>query len=78
MTSEFLAFSKYVGNDLSTPRPEFEFPGLKAGDSWCLCASRFLQAHHEGCAPKVNLHSTHQRAVEVIPLEILELHSDEI
>ena len=75
MTAEFLAFSKYVGNDLSTPRPEFEFPGLKAGDSWCLCASRFLQAHYEGCAPKVNLKSTHQRALEVVPLEILELYS---
>ena len=78
MTSEFLAFSKYVGNDLSTPRPEFEFPGLKAGDAWCLCASRFLQAHHEGCAPKVNLNSTHQRAIEIVPLEILELYSDNI
>ena len=78
MTAEFLAFSKYVGNDLSTPRPEFEFPGLKAGDSWCLCASRFLQAHYEGCAPKVNLNSTHQRAVEVVPLEILEQYSENI
>jgi uncharacterized protein (DUF2237 family) len=78
MTAEFLAFSKYVGNDLSTPRPEFEFPGLKEGDAWCLCASRFLQAHYEGCAPKVNLQSTHKRAVEVVPLEILEIYSDDI
>ena len=75
MTAEFLAFSKYVGNDLSTPRPEFEFPGLKAGESGSLCASRFLQAHYEGCAPKVNLKSTHQRALEVVSLEILELYS---
>ncbi|MAI17626.1 MAG: hypothetical protein CBC71_02235 [Rhodobacteraceae bacterium TMED111] len=78
MTEEFLAFSKYVGNDLSTPRPEFEFPGLKAGDSWCLCASRFLQAHYEGCAPKVNLQSTHKRATEIVPLEILEKYNHTI
>ena len=78
MTAEFLAFSKYVGNDLSTPRPEFEFLGLKAGDSWCLCASRFLQAHYEGCAPKVNLKSTHKRATEIVPLEILEIYDGSI
>ena len=72
MTAEFLAFSKYVGNDLSTPRPEFGFVGLNAGDGWCLCASRFLQAHEEGCAPKVNLAATHQRALEILPLEVLE------
>ena len=78
MTAEFLAFSKYVGNDLSTPRPEFEFPGLKAGDSWCICASRFLQAHYEGCAPKVNLKSTQKRATEIVPLEILEIYDGSI
>jgi uncharacterized protein (DUF2237 family) len=72
MTAEFLAFSKYVGNDLSTPRPEFRFPGLKPGDRWCLCASRFLQAHDEGCAPKVNLRATHLRALDIVPLEVLE------
>ena len=75
MTAEFLAYSKYVGNDLSTPRPEFQFAGLRAGDSWCLCASRFLQAHDEGCAPQVNLHATHQRALEVVPLEVLKLYA---
>jgi uncharacterized protein (DUF2237 family) len=75
MTAEFLAFSKYVGNDLSTPRPEFGFEGLKPGDSWCLCASRFLQAHDEGCAPQVNLQATHQRALEIVPLEILKQYS---
>lgn len=74
MTAEFLAFSKYVGNDLSTPRPEFRFPGLKPGDQWCLCASRFLQAHEEGCAPKVNLTATHKRALDIVALEILETH----
>jgi uncharacterized protein (DUF2237 family) len=71
MTNEFLAFSKYVGNDLSTPRPEFGFPGLKAGDGWCLCASRFLQANDEGCAPLVNLHATHARALDIVPIEVL-------
>jgi uncharacterized protein (DUF2237 family) len=74
MTAEFLAFSKYVGNDLSTPRPEFGFAGLKAGDQWCLCAARFLQAHDEGCAPKVNLAATHQRALEIISLDILRMN----
>ena len=77
MTAEFLAYSKYVGNDLSTPRPMFDFPGLKPGDSWCLCASRFLQAHEEGCAPKVNLHATHRRALAIVPLEVLELYAAE-
>ena len=72
MTDEFLAFSKYVGNDLSTPRPEFNFPGLKAGDQWCLCASRFLQAHEEGCAPRVSLEATHKDALNVIPLTVLK------
>lgn len=72
MTAEFLAYSKYVGNDLSTPRPEWGFPGLKEGDHWCLCAGRFLQAHDEGLAPKVNLAATHQRALEIVSLEALE------
>ncbi|WP_412550135.1 DUF2237 family protein [Shimia sp. MIT910701] len=74
MTAEFLAYSKYVGNDLSTPRPEFNFAGLKPGDSWCLCAARFLQAHDEGCAPKVNLAATHLRALDIVPLRILQEH----
>ncbi|MBS0126169.1 DUF2237 family protein [Thetidibacter halocola] len=72
MTEEFLAYSKYVGNDLSTPRPEFRFPGLKPGDGWCLCAARFLQAYDEGCAPRVSLAATHQRALEIVPLSVLE------
>lgn len=75
MTNEFLAFSKYVGNDLSTPMPQFRFPGLKAGDQWCLCAGRFLQAHDEGCAPKVNLAATHARALEIVPLDVLREHA---
>ena len=72
MNKEFLAFSKYVGNDLSTPMPQYNFPGLEPGDSWCLSANRFLQAHEEGCAPFVNLNATHQKALEVVPFDILE------
>ncbi|SLN66491.1 hypothetical protein PSA7680_03513 [Pseudoruegeria aquimaris] len=75
MTAEFLAFSKYVGNDLSTPRPEFGFAGLKPGDLWCLCAGRFLQAAQEGCGPKVKLAATHQRALEIVPLDVLQAHA---
>ncbi len=75
MTAEFLAFSKYLGNDLSTPRPEFDFPGVTPGDSWCLCAGRFLQAHQEGCAPQVQLASTHQKALEIVPIEVLRLYA---
>ena len=75
MTEEFLAFSKYVGNDLSTPRPEFRFPGLKAGDQWCLCAGRFLQAADEGCAPRVRLAATHRSALDIVPIEVLERHA---
>ncbi|TCM77590.1 DUF2237 family protein [Rhodovulum steppense] len=75
MTAEFLAYSKYVGNDLSTPRPEWGFPGLKPGDRWCLCAGRFLQAHDEGCAPRVDLAATHGAALEIVPLDVLERHA---
>lgn len=75
MTDEFLAFSKYLGNDLSTPRPEFGFAGLKHGDQWCLCAARFLQAADEGCAPHVRLISTHARALEIVPLDVLKAHA---
>lgn len=77
MTAEFLAYSKYVGNDLSTPRPEFGFAGLKPGDQWCLCAGRFLQAHDEGCAPQVRLQATHIRALSIVPIEILKKHAPE-
>jgi Uncharacterized protein conserved in bacteria len=75
MTAEFLTYSKYVGNDLSTPRPEYGFAGLKPGDRWCLCASRFVQAHDEGCAPKVSLSSTHLSALDIVPLAVLEQHA---
>lgn len=75
MTAEFLAFSKYVGNDLTTPRPEFGFAGLRPGDRWCLCAGRFLQAHDEGVAPRVRLEATHRRALQIVPLPILRRHA---
>jgi uncharacterized protein (DUF2237 family) len=75
MTAEFLAFEKYVGNDLSTPRPEWNFPGLRPGDQWCVVAARFLQAHDEGCAPKVRLEATHIRALEIVKLEILQQYA---
>ncbi|TKA97934.1 DUF2237 domain-containing protein [Cereibacter changlensis] len=77
MTAEFLAFSKYLGNDLSTPHPEFGFKGLKPGDQWCLCAGRFLQAHEEGAAPQVRLAATHARALEVVPLDVLKSYASD-
>lgn len=75
MSAEFLAYSKYVGNDLSTPRPEYNFEGLRPGDAWCVCASRWMQAAEEGAAPPVNLSATHQRALELVPMELLEAHA---
>ena len=75
MTAEFLALSKYLGNDLSTPRPEYGFAGLKPGDRWCLCASRFLQAHDEGAAPRVNLAATHKRTLDIVPLDVLQKYA---
>ena len=75
MTAEFLAYSKYVGNDLSTPRPEFGFEGLRPGDRWCVCAGRFLQAAEEGCAPRVSLAATHRRALEIVPEDKLRAHA---
>lgn len=74
-TAEFLAFSKYLGNDLSTPRPEYGFAGLKAGDRWCVCAGRFLQAAQEFAAPQVVLAATHMRATDIVPLELLRAHA---
>ncbi|MEM7058165.1 MAG: DUF2237 domain-containing protein [Pseudomonadota bacterium] len=71
MTAEFLEFSKAACNDLSTPRPEYAFAGLKPGDQWCLCAARFLEAYAAGKAPRVSLIATHQRALEIVPIEAL-------
>ncbi|MFM7125245.1 MAG: DUF2237 family protein [Actinomycetota bacterium] len=75
MTSEFLAFSASRGNDLSTPRPEYSFPGLSAGDQWCLCASRWQEAFEAGTAPQVVLKSTHVSALEFCDLADLKAHS---
>ena len=75
MTDAFLAFSKSRGNDLSTPRPEFGFAGLKPGDRWCLCAARWQEAYEAGCAPRVRLVSTHRRALEICPMEALRAHA---
>ena len=72
MTAEFLAFSKSVGNDLSTPRPEFGFAGLKPGDRWCLCAPRWKEALDAGAAPQVVLESTHEETLAIVPLGILK------
>jgi len=68
MTDEFLAFSKSQGNDLSTPQPEYGFPGLKAGDKWCVCVARWEEAFVVGKAPKVVLEATHERALDVVDL----------
>ena len=75
MTAEFLTFSRTRGNDLSTPVPEFEFPGLKPGDRWCLCAARWQEAFAAGKAPRVVLQATHERALEDCRLEDLKRHA---
>ena len=71
MTQDFLAFSRSKGNDLSTPRPEFNFPGLKPGDQWCLCAARWVEAAKEDKAPPIYLEGTHEAVLKYIPLDIL-------
>jgi uncharacterized protein (DUF2237 family) len=75
MTKEFLDFTKGRGNDLSTPYPAYNFPGLKAGDCWCLCISRWLEAVEAGVAPPINLQATHEKALEYTTIELLELYS---
>jgi uncharacterized protein (DUF2237 family) len=75
MTERFLAFSRERGNDLSTPRPEFDFPGLRPGDRWCLCAARWAEAFAAGVAPPVVLAATHERALEIVALEQLARHA---
>ncbi len=75
MTEEFLEFSRSRGNDLITPRPEFEFPGLKPGDKWCLCASRWREAFDNDCAPLVDLNATHERTLEYAALADLQRHA---
>ncbi len=77
VTEDFLAFSRSVGNDLSTPRPEWGFPGLRPGDRWCLCAARWHEADVVGMAPKVVLEATHERSAEICGLERLQVHAVE-
>lgn len=75
MTAEFLEFSRDQGNDLSTPVPEWNFPGLRPGDCWCLCAARWKEALEAGMAPPVNLEATHISTLEFVSLEELEAHA---
>jgi len=72
INDEFLDFSKSRGNDLSTPRPEFNFPGLKAGDSWCVCAERWKEAYEHGFAPKIFLKKTNKKTTSIIDIKILK------
>ena len=75
MTAEFLEFSKRMGNDLSTPRPDMAFDGLKPGDRWCLCAPRWKEALDAGAAPNVVLESTHEETLAIVPLGVLKDHA---
>jgi uncharacterized protein len=75
LTNDFLDFTKRRGNDLSTPRPEYNFPGLKEGDKWCLCAARWLEAQKAGHAPLVDLDATNEKALNIVPKDLLVAHS---
>jgi len=72
VTDDFLQYSLSRGNDLITPRPEYQFPGLKAGDGWCLCVMRWLEAHDAGCAPPIKAESTHEKALDYVSIHILQ------
>ncbi len=78
VTQDFLEYSRFRGNDLSTPMPDFGFPGLEPGDRWCLCAARWLEAYEQGMAPKVYLMRTHKRALEIVDLGKLKEHAADI
>jgi uncharacterized protein len=75
VTQAFLEYSRFRGNDLTTPMPEYDFPGLRPGDSWCLCASRWLEAAENNMAPKVHLKRTHIKALEIVPMDRLKKHA---
>lgn len=75
LTAEFLDFSRARGNDLSTPRPEFDFPGLKPGDRWCLCAARWREAWQAGAAPQVVLNATNEATLNIVALDVLKAHA---
>ena len=74
-TEEFLAYSKEVGNDLSIPMPQYNFEGVKPGQSWCLSGPRWVQALQDGMAPKIFIHATHERMLELVPLETLKKYA---
>ena len=78
MTEAFLAFSYEQGNDLTTPMPEYHFPGLVPGDRWCVTAVNWLRAHHDGAAAHVVLASTHERALDIVPLDALQEHAVDV
>ena len=75
VSKEFLEYSRFRGNDLSTPIPEFGFKGLKAGDGWCLCASRWLEAEENNMAPRVHLKRTHIKVLDIVPLALLKKYA---
>lgn len=75
VTDAFLEFSRSRGNDLVTPMPQYDFPGLKAGDRWCLCASRWREAWQAGCAPRVDLEATERSALDIVPMDALQAHA---
>ncbi|HLF43923.1 MAG TPA: DUF2237 domain-containing protein [Acidimicrobiia bacterium] len=78
VTSEFLEHQRSIGNDLSTPMPQYLFPGLVPGDRWCVTAVNWLRAHHDGMAAPVVLAATHERALDLIPLQVLQQHSVDV
>lgn len=78
VTAEFLAHQKSIGNDLTTPMPMYEFPGLKPGDRWCVTARNWMRAHRDGVAAPVVLAATHERALQIAPLEVLKEHAVDV
>ena len=78
VTAEFLEHQRSVGNDLSTPRPEYRFPGLTPGDRWCVVAARWAQAHEAGHAAPVVLAATHERALQIVPLDVLSRYAADV
>ena len=75
VTAEFLEFTKLQGNDLTRPIPQWQFPGLQPSDKWCLCISRWLEAHKAGVAPKIDLNATHEKALEFTTIDVLEAYA---
>jgi uncharacterized protein (DUF2237 family) len=78
VSAEFLHYQENIGNDLSTPIPEYDFPGLQPGDRWCVTAHNWLRSHEAGVAAFVVLASTHERALEVVPLDVLRLYAVDV